>query len=431
MERPQGVPEEVQQQEHVFSEKEIKDYKDGCEEVGLKLSYAVERMVNEGKKPTILIPSRGAIPIFLNAINSLREGHDSGPLGNPSRMNFYPSKIFQYLAPDLASSEAPKEDETTVDIVLYPFTADVSLFFDPDSSQTKVKNSASVNVERVNSDAEDLAKGLRTSCAKSIDSLLYGDGSSLDLAWHFFLLSKVNPNVFKTFGSSPEEYADSLKSVSSDPNREIILIDTVLSGRAVTNISEAFNELGHPVTPIFAVDNKEGRLQKRYAERIRRAVNPKYIDNVEEQYTRFPLITEDEGPAFLGVSALNISNFNTRKYFLDTALPLGFLPQSCLWLVPPRDEAVLDYQDVFLAFMNLCQTGDYGEDFPDIIDLQMGYYLGKEGSRLSEFGNDVLKGARVKNNVKTSSGIISMYMDPRDAEKWVGEFLEKVKDKNG
>ncbi len=404
--------------EHVFSQREIGAYREGCEEIGLKLSEVVDKLIADGKKPTILIPSRGAIPIFLNAIDALRKGHDDGPLGDPARTHFYPDKIFQYLSSQITEEACVRNSEKPcVDVVLFPFTADVSL--DPDVA------SATSDTTKLNAEAEKLAKALRTSCARSIASLLYGDRSSADLKWNFFLSSKISPEAFKTFGSSAAEVEESLAQIEVGSDREIVLIDTVLSGRAVSNISEAFQALGHPITPVFAVDSKDGRLQARYAEKIRRSINPTYITNIDDQLARFPLITEDKGASVLGLSALNIGNFNSDKCFRDAGFPDGFLPQSCLWLVPPQDNVSIDYNDVFHEFMNLCNQGRYTGPYAGLIDTQLRFFLGKDGSKQPEFTESVIR-AKVKSMSKTSSGIITVKIDPKTAREWVEEFKTLV-----
>lgn len=412
---------------HIFTESEVTEYREGCEELGLKLSEAVDRIIKAGKKPTILIPSRGAVPIFLNALDFLRKGNDPTPLGNPETTYFFPDKIFQHLAPDVTKPGNPKEEpEKHVDVVLFPFTADVSVI-DTD------KVTSSLDTKKMNKAAEDLAEKLRKSCAKSIVSILYGEGDSIDLEWHYFLLGKLNPSAFNAFGSSAQEVIESLKSIKPDKEREIILIDTVLSGRAVSNIASAFKELDHPITPVFAVDNKDGRLQPRYQAEIRRNVNTDYVSDPRQQFTVFPLITEDRGPALLGVSAINIVNFNNPEYFkkLKTPggeeLPVDFLPQSCLWLVPPENgvsAGKLDYSDVFQAFMQLCMNGEYDGDM-ETFQKRLRYFLGKEGSKQPEFSKDILSGKLVS-LVNTSSGIVSAYIDSKQARKWAEEFTKSL-----
>nr|MBI5455714.1 hypothetical protein [Candidatus Levybacteria bacterium] len=423
-----GLPVEFNRnraESQFFTEAEIEAYRDGCEEVALKLSDAVGNILKAGKKPTILIPSRGAVPIFLNALDYLRKEHDPIPLADSNKSYFYPDKIFQYLAPEVTKPGNPTDEpQEHVDVVLFPFTADVSVI-DIDKNVSQV-----LDQKQLNENAEKLAEQLRRSCAASIVNLLYGDHSSLDLKWHYFLLGKLNPSVFSTFGSSAQEIIDNLESVEPDPDREIILIDTVLSGRAVSNISQAFHDLGHPVTPILAVDSKDGRLKSRYASIIRRNVNMDYIRDVDEQFTKFPLITEDRGPALLGVSALNIVNFNNPERFKakkgeEREFPEGFLPQSCLWLVPSEDgnSHGLNYIDVFHGFMRQCMNGYNSED-SEPVQRELRHLLGKTGSKLVEFSDDVLPGLRTS-PIRTSSGIVSAYIDQKEAQKWVDEFRKK------
>lgn len=407
-----------------FTETEIKEYRDGCEELALKLSDTVSSILAAGKKPTILIPSRGAIPIFLNALDYLRKEKDITPLADPEKTYCFPDKIFQYLAPDVTKPGNPTDNpEEHIDVVLFPFTADVSVI----DSDKHV--SPTIDQKELNDNAEKLAEKLRRSCASSIVNLLYGDHKSLDLKWHYFLLHKLNPSSFETFGSSADEIIRDLEGVQPDEDREIILIDTVLSGRAVSNISQAFKDLGHPITPVLAVDNKAGRLQSRYLSVVRRTVNMDYVrgGDVNEQITRFPLITEDRGPALLGLSAINIVNFNNPDNFKgkkgEAEFPPDFLPQSCLWLVPPEDgnSHGLDYIDIFQTVMRQCMNGYNSEEMARI-DKELRYLLGKVGSKHVELPDDIVTNALKGSAVRTSSGIISAYIEPKEAKKWVDEF---------
>ena len=103
----------------------LEAYVKGCEEIAIRLHSTIEKVVESGKRPVILIPSRGAVPIFLLArpiLNTL--DHEASYLADRNA-RYYPNGIFDYLE---GKVQKEKSDElTTVDVLLYPFTADVSL----------------------------------------------------------------------------------------------------------------------------------------------------------------------------------------------------------------------------------------------------------------------------------------------------------------
>lgn len=61
---------ETDQRDNLILEK-LRGYAEGCERIGLNLACVVECVIKQGKLPTILIPSRGAVPIFFIIFTSL------------------------------------------------------------------------------------------------------------------------------------------------------------------------------------------------------------------------------------------------------------------------------------------------------------------------------------------------------------------------
>ncbi len=399
-----------------FSEQEIKAYAEGCQLLGENLSTVVDNVISKGRRPTILIPSRGAVPIFLLALDYLRVADSKNRLIDPSRTEYYPGGIFPYLSGGKIQERRMNGSKDValpdVDVVLYPFTADVS--------------SASSS-----SDGRELSRILRRSCARATVDLFYGDKTSLDLKWNAFLLGKMNDISFDDFHSSPQNLIKTLHTIAPSDRRQIILVDTVISGRASTDISEAFANLGHPVVPVLAIDTSRGeaRYQKTYKDRTQRACFEVsgYFDHERSdlQEFEFPLISEDNGAALLGVSALNFRDFNRPNIFhkADERFAQDFMPQSCLWTIPPRNYHV----PLFQAFLERCaaeMSGNYVSNMPGWLQHADGIRqaMRSRSSDYHKYMKGLIKTGGEVLATDTSSHIISVGLEQNDVGSWIREF---------
>jgi len=107
-------------EETEFSPENMKDYAEMCIQVAWWIAEKIQD--SEGKLPAVLLPSRGAIPIFVGAMlafanePSLKEFH----LGNV--FNLPPLSCFDY-----AEKEIGTPSENGVEVLIFPFTADIDL----------------------------------------------------------------------------------------------------------------------------------------------------------------------------------------------------------------------------------------------------------------------------------------------------------------
>lgn len=249
----------------------------------------------------------------------------------PDNTRFYPPQIFGYLFGECISQEVPPPAKSLVDVILYPFTADVSGQPDDDS-------------------ARKLAAQLRRSASRALLDLISGERGSLDFNWYIFLMGKTNLHYVP----------QSLEEIPTDQNRQIILVDTAVSGRAAYDITLALNELGHLPNCILAANNLGGRK-----------LQPNLITAISCQsecyLCEFPLVTEDAGAALLGVAAVNFSDFNQPGIFhkIDSRFPPGFLPQSCIWALPPPPLHQI-YQEAFHGFLKYCYNPLGVSNWPEV-----------------------------------------------------------------
>lgn len=397
-----GMPKESATN-HELSRENIEAYMEGCEELAVRLDTVIKKTIEKGLRPVVLIPSRGAVPIFLLARKILNDlDHAESPFA-PAKANYYPSGVFEYLEDQTTQ---PNNPNANIDVVLYPFTADVS---------TEGK-------------AEWLAKKLRESSARAVLNLLGEEAPHEDLAWHQFIMDKLVENTDESPELKPNEVVKSLKSFPRMDNVQIILIDTVISGRASHDITSAFSALGHPVAPILAVDStKGGKFQSSRREEIKANTPWDLMDN-NGPFIDFPLITEDKGAALLGLCAVNFANFNEKGAFskVSNRFKEPDLFQSCVWTLPPTDIRGI-YLNSFQKFLDVAWRIYHNEEITDeeIAHLrEVDHELTSGRSKLTPEGISFF--VRTNNSQpegkETASHIISLKLPDRVAQEWIQEF---------
>lgn len=411
-------PQENRTSQELLSRENIEAYMEGCEDLALRLNSTISKVIETGKRPIILIPSRGAVPIFLQARRILNDLDQTGSYLLDQNANYYPNGVFEYLEGDDPREFNP---DAKVDIVLFPFTADVSI--EESGKKANHKNG---------DDTEWLAKRLRESCARSVLALQEGDSGSKDLQWYEFIMSKLADNPDETTALRPKQILDSLRQLPEYDDAQIILIDTVISGRAAHDITTAFQSNGHPVVPILAVDStKGGKFQPRRKAEIESTVAWDLIDE-QGPFIYFPLITEDKGAALLGLSAINFANFNERGAFsrISGKFPEAFLPQSCVWTLPPlfmREQYVQTFRNFLeIAWRIHHEKGVTEEELSALQAKVKGFISTHSNPSKRELGALVAKGAELTEEAKeTNSHIISVKLTLPATEDWIKEFAGK------
>lgn len=377
------------------------EYKKGCNIIGQKLEEAIEKVSEKGKRPTLLIPSRGAFPIFLLALDKIKIGG--------YKIKYYPRCIFEYLSAQDLCEKSQGPSSTKVDVVLYPFTADV---------------------RAEGTDSEELSKMIRKSATFAFLSLTLGiEEGKKDLEWYFFLMGKLNPQSWPA-NMNPQAVVESLRSLQKEKvERQVVILDTVVSGRAAYHITQAFKDLGHPVIPVLAVDSLRKGFQEQFRDRIiKNTLSASFnfglysVNPYQEPFLELPLISEDQGPALLGVIALNFTNFNQKGVFSAQTtgqFEYGFVPQSCLWVPALKGS---EESKIFKDFINLCRGPVH--DSEDILNLRQEVEKVQRRGRVDSrwVGLLVREGGRNCTATETGSHIISLTLSQSTSHKWIREF---------
>lgn len=302
-------------------------YRDMCEMIGLVLGQAVDYCMERNKLPTVLLPSRGAIPLLTTALALT----NYEPLCSA---RFYPHSAASVITANRISFST--QDDASVDIIQYPFTADV--------------------VEKLHSEAEKEAHRIRGSCAKAFANLTgTSEDGYLDLAWNQFLTRRL---LRPSSSFNPISVINDLARVDKNSNRTIVLLDTVISGRAASDSTEAFHKLGVDVIPVLATDESEPgspKIQPRYKHKITQNVDSEYFYSHEKDiFIEGPIwISEDRGANFLGAVSVFFRGFDKPKFFqkINSHFASDFQPSSGIWTFPPDTQP--SYRENYRNFLGV------------------------------------------------------------------------------
>lgn len=348
-----------ERKETILTPDMIREYIIGATEMFDHIHFLCETVRASGERPIVLIPSRGAMPL----LTAGRVGYEETmkAQGRPSELGkvesrFYPPGFFQYLSANYMR-ESSNPDPMS-EVVIFPYTADIS-------------------DERNDANDDDRAQSnlIRYSAVRSTEGILRGQPNE-DLVWSLTLTQSILAplNVQNEFGNyqfSPERYVASLIELTQKQNARnhngerthLILVDTVLSGTASSQILRHCADLGIPVTPVLALDtsvhgartlrqrrqkhqpldqatlmqhtgihrNKLNAIMEAVIEVQQKSgsamINPDYSDI----FCVFPLISEDRRP-LLGINAVSVH--------LDPEVESKFFPnrtpQSCIWTMSPE-----------------------------------------------------------------------------------------------
>lgn len=150
---------------------------------------------------------------------------------------------------------------------------------------------------------------IRLNWCKVLKSIIYNKNSINSIAYHV-----LTETIGKSYGHTRS------RILRETP---ILLIDTVVSGRAATEIAQAFDEIGlTDYKMILAVDARGDKLNKQYKSQLL----GKYSNQIELVYFD-DLFTEDQGPIYTNIFGVIYPNLtrHLREEFSDPSIAVGSL----------------------------------------------------------------------------------------------------------
>lgn len=263
-----------------LSNENVLNYADACIDLALDIP--------EKNLDTLIIPSRGAVPIFLGMIEALNCFAQEDSRHKKFLDNLRIGKLVKkYLPQTIGKSiddyflERPHE---VVDVLFLPLTADL-------------------NMEKYSKDANSdfYADNMRKFWPKVISALSKGQKERRKDPFLNFI-SYMHKNV-----EDRPDLGDELLASKWIEKKNFGIIDTVISGRAYSTILQGFNELkvGKP-TSFLIIDDNGKRLKEKYSKilNIRKPMNGKkqkeFPENINAYYVN-KIFSEDKGSALEGL----------------------------------------------------------------------------------------------------------------------------------
>ena len=296
--------------DNIFSEDNLLDYGRACLDVAIALSG---RDIG-----ALLIPSRGAFPIFLGAISALKYlGREHEDFKETYQRLNPVIPVNGWLDRDLPQKDREK-DLSNLNILFAPFTADL-------------------NIPQV--DNLEMIRLVRDYWSKVTSSFfLPVDERGRDPHFRSFT------NVILEFIEGRKELADVYRNFPQI--KKMGLIDTVISGRASSNILESLDSLEIEPHSILVVDSSMEKLRTPFKQNLLRR---KYEGKAQLIPTR-RIVSEDEGAALEGVIALVYPSLMIRSLDLEYQ-GKDFFFGAGSWHYPSITEA--EYSKNFGLFLDV------------------------------------------------------------------------------
>jgi len=293
--------------EREFSFENLKAYAQACENIGIRIAEILE---GDKEGIAILLPSRGAIPVFMGACFSLRQLEILGKIDLP------PLTCFDYVRKEVAS---PGESQRfKIPVLIFPFTADVN--FD--------------NLVASPNKQLEIIDNMRRFGARAVLEFFKPPEERNSLEYQLFLaflkIVEGRRGIIEFYKNFPQIY-------------RLVIIDTVISGRASWTILNEWENNGvkigegEKIEPILVVDADGKKVKEDFG---------KYIHICRSCYHIPRILTEDRGAALEGVVAVVYPQLVLIAHERTDLYPQGY-PLFGSWHSIP-----LRFQDTYLGMFN-------------------------------------------------------------------------------
>jgi len=295
-----------------FTLENFKSYAHVCSEIALDMP--------DKDFDTLLLPSRGAMPVFMGALYALDKIED--PKAEDFLNRLHAPKLIQDYAKIKGITTGKKENE--INVLLCPFTADL-------------------NMEQYREDVESskFVDEMRDYWAEVISGFTKGKKErkkNQQLQFYLNLLENVEnrKELAEEYGNYPRV-------------EKIAMIDTVISGRASSTILKSFKKREIEPYSFLVVDKNGERLKYPYSNDLLQAQNI----GMAKKYNMNRLLTEDEGAHLEGIVAAVYPSlmFKGSNSISETEefYPVGFKPFGAgSWHLPKEGSDCKRTYELFL-----------------------------------------------------------------------------------
>lgn len=257
--------------EKEFSLENFEGYGQMCDRVAWEMAEAI--MKKEGRI-TILLPSRGALPIFLGAMLALKRDRDLREFNLAQRIELPPLSCFDYVREKVAVDSQKGEG---IEVLIFPFTSDINLRGLVESEQKE----------------GEIVDDMRRFGARAVTGFLSPvekrENFELELFLAFLEVVEKRQGITSFYRG--------LKQAES-----LVMIDTVISGRASFTIMDELEKEGVMIgqkgnlIPILVVDKNGEQLKSKYG---------RFLYGYPNHRIDVPrILSEDRGAALEGVVAV-------------------------------------------------------------------------------------------------------------------------------
>ncbi len=340
--------------EEIFSKENILRYSETCLDLAVDIPEVRTRKHSRDFE-TLVIPSRGAVPLFLGMVYSLDKISKSfGGEHESFYNNLGVQRTVSSLLPENIRIDEVNDKELRVLVI--PFTADLNVSkFDP------------------NLDNEEFMFKTRKYWTNVTRSFLLPSKERLKDPYFASFTELILRDI-----EGREKLTQSYEDFPQI--KRFSLIDTVISGRASTHILSAFEKLSDKyknpnLNPgaFLIVDENGGKLKSRYLSYL----NKRRLEGLIDLYKIPRIVSEDEGASLLGVAAVIYPSVMavSREFNLEgEELFIGAGSWHSSTNLPGH------YFDNFNSFMNMIYKG------VDLVYTKK--FLGESGESQEETFND-------------------------------------------
>jgi hypothetical protein len=380
--------------EREFSSENLRAYAGACEEIGVRLAEILEKK-EDGV--AILLPSRGAIPVFIGACFSLES------LGMLDLIDLPPLTCFDYIRIRRKAALGGETQSQRTPVLIFPFTADVNFG----------------DLVREPEQQREIIEHMRRFGARAVMDFFKSPGERNGLEYRLFL----------AFLEVVERRRRMIEFYEEFPQVEkLVVIDTVISGRASWTILNEWEkngknikaiEGGGEIEPILVVDAMGRKVKEEFGKYIHSCGSCHYIPRI---------LTEDRGAALEGVAAVVYPQLILAAHEKSDLYPQGYPLFGSWHSVPSRVREV--YLEIFNGFLATIEGILEGKDFKGLREnfLQQISEAQVLSGRNSVNGEDLNPHHQITKVQETSAHVVQIYYSPQVVSDIIREITKRLRE---